>query len=153
MRETERKFLVKQELFSRTGFRTVMKQGYLSVDPQRVVRVRREGEQAWITIKGKMKGITRPEFEYPIPVSDAEELLRLSLFPPVEKIRHRINVEDTLWEVDEFLGENRGLLLAEVELETEDQSFARPEWLDREVTHDLRYYNFQLAQQPFNSWT
>lgn len=144
--------MVKQELFPRSDNQIVMQQGYLSVDPERVVRIRREGNQAWITIKGRMGGITRPEFEYPIPVGDAEELLRLAPFPPVEKIRHRVIVEGTLWEVDEFLGANQGLLLAEVELRSEDESFSRPEWLGQEVTHDRRYYNSQLAQDPFSYW-
>lgn len=144
--------MVKQELFPRSDNQIVMQQGYLSVDPERVVRIRREGDQAWITIKGRMGGITRPEFEYPIPSGDADELLRLAPFPPVEKIRHRVIVEGTLWEVDEFLGANQGLLLAEVELRSEDESFSRPEWLGQEVTHDRRYYNSQLAQDPFSYW-
>lgn len=152
MKEIERKFMVKQELFPRSDNQIVMQQGYLSVDPERVVRIRREGDQAWITIKGRMGGITRPEFEYPIPSGDADELLRLAPFPPVEKIRHRVIVEGTLWEVDEFLGANQGLLLAEVELRSEDESFSRPEWLGQEVTHDRRYYNSQLAQDPFSYW-
>lgn len=152
MKEIERKFLVRKEHFTPTGSQIIMTQGYLSVDPDRVVRVRREGDQAWITIKGRMEGITRPEFEYPISPEDAEALLRLTLLPPVEKIRHRITVEDTLWEVDEFLGANAGLLLAEVELENEDTPFSRPAWLGEEVTHDRKYYNSQLAQHPYTQW-
>ncbi len=152
MQEIERKFLVRRDLFPTTGAGIIMRQGYLSVDPDRVVRIRREGDRAWITIKGKMEGITRPEFEYPVPLEDAEALLRLALFPPVEKIRHRVTVEGTLWEVDEFLGVNAGLLMAEVELESEDAPFSRPVWLGEEVTHDRRYYNSQLAQQPYMLW-
>jgi adenylate cyclase len=152
MKETERKFLVRKEHFIPTGTQTIMTQGYLSVDPDRVVRVRLEGDRAWITIKGRMSGITRPEFEYPIAPEDAEALLRLALFPPVEKIRHRVNVEGTLWEVDEFLGANAGLLMAEVELGSEEAPFSRPVWLGEEVTHDRRYYNSQLAQHPFTHW-
>lgn len=152
MQEIERKFLVRRDLFPTTGAGTIMKQGYLSVDPDRVVRIRREGDRAWITIKGGIEGITRPEYEYPVPVEDAEALLRLALFPPVEKIRHRVTVEGTLWEVDEFLGANAGLLMAEVELKSEDTTFCRPEWLGEEVTHDRRYYNAQLAQHPFALW-
>lgn len=152
MKEIERKFLVRKEFFTPTGSRTIMKQGYLSVDPDRVVRIRTEGDQAWITIKGRMEGITRPEFEYQIPVEEAEILLRLALFPPVEKIRHRITVEGTLWEVDEFLGANAGLWMAEVELKEENQPFSHPTWLGDEVTHDRRYFNAQLAQHPFSTW-
>ncbi len=152
MKEIERKFLVNQVLFPGSDNQIIMQQGYLSTDPDRVVRIRREGEQAWITIKGRIDGITRPEFEYPIPVGDAEELLRLAPFPPVEKIRHRVIVDGTLWEVDEFLGANQGLLLAEVELKSEDEPFSRPVWLEQEVTHDRRYYNSQLAQNPFIYW-
>jgi len=152
VKEIERKFLVQKERFTPSVFQTILKQAYLSVDPERVVRVRLEGEQAWITIKGKIMGITRSEFEYPISAGDAEEMLKLALFPPVEKIRHRITWEGTLWEVDEFRGANEGLWLAEVELESEDAPFSRPGWLGEEVTHDRRYYNSQLAQRPYTTW-
>lgn len=152
MTEIERKFLVNSEKFPRTESKVVMKQGYLSVDPERVVRVRIEGDQAWITIKGRMTGISRPEFEYPVPVEDAENLLLLALNPPVEKIRHRIESEGTYWEVDEFLGTNRGLFLAEVELDEELQEFHRPGWLGEEVTSDRRYYNSWLSVHPFSTW-
>jgi len=152
MKEIERKFLIDLQRFVKTANATVMSQGYLSVDPERVVRVRVEGEQAWLTIKGKISGVTRDEFEYPVPVADARQLLLLAVFPPVEKIRHRVKVEGFLWEVDEFLGANKGLWLAEIELEDENQLFVRPEWLGSEVTHDRRYYNSQLAQFPFSQW-
>ncbi|HOI48540.1 MAG TPA: CYTH domain-containing protein [Prolixibacteraceae bacterium] len=152
MKEIERKFLIDPQRFVKTANATVMSQGYLSVDPERVVRVRVEGEQAWLTIKGKISGVTRDEFEYPVPVADARQLLLLAVFPPVEKIRHRVKVEGFLWEVDEFLGANQGLWLAEIELEDENQLFVRPEWLGSEVTHDRRYYNSQLAQFPFSQW-
>ena len=152
MTEIERKFLVKTEIFQGSMDKALMKQGYLSVDPDRVVRIRIEGDRAWLTLKGKGSGFSRPEFEYPLPVSDAEELLLLCLFPPVEKSRHRLEVEGTHWEVDEFLGSNLGLLMAEVELESEDQSFIMPEWAGEEVTGDRRYYNSWLAGQPFSTW-
>ena len=152
MTEIERKFLVKTEIFQGSMDKALMKQGYLSVDPDRVVRIRIEGDRAWLTIKGKGIGFSRPEFEYPLPVSDAEELMLLCLFPPVEKSRHRLEVEGTHWEVDEFLGSNLGLLMAEVELESEDQSFIMPEWAGEEVTGDRRYYNSWLAGQPFSTW-
>lgn len=152
MHEIERKFLVKTSLFPGSSQSMVMRQGYLSVDPERVVRVRVEGEQAWLTIKGRMAGITRPEWEFDIPVSEALEMLRISLHSPIEKIRHRIKVGSHLWEVDEFLGLNAGLWLAEIELSDENEPFESPVWLGEEVTHDRRYYNSQLSQNPFSQW-
>lgn len=152
MEEIERKFLVHRgKIGSGLPF-TSIRQGYLSVDPARVVRVRIEGEQATLTIKGALSGMTRKEFEYPLPPGDAAELLKLALHPPVEKRRYRITLEGTLWEVDEFLGVNQGLWLAEVELESESQPFSRPEWLGREVTDDGRYYNAWLSEHPFTLW-
>ena len=152
MNEIERKFLVKTSLFQVSGHSLIMRQGYLSVDPARVVRVRVEGEQAWLTIKGKMEGITRPEWEYDIPVSEALEMLKLSIYAPIEKIRHRLQIGNQLWEVDEFLGQNSGLWLAEIELNDENEPFDTPDWLGEEVTHDRRYYNSQLSQNPWSKW-
>ncbi len=152
MKETERKFLVHKAHFPDHVPHTHIRQGYLSVDPGRIVRIRMDDAKAFLTIKGTMTGITRPEFEYSIPPADAEELMKLALHHPVEKIRYRLKVEDTHWEVDEFLGVNRGLWLAEVELETEDQPFSRPEWLGEEVTRDGRYYNAWLAEHPWSAW-
>jgi adenylate cyclase len=153
MIEIERKFLVKTENFPKSGNKTILKQGYLSVDPERVVRVRIEENLAWITIKGKMKGFSRPEFEYEIPLEDAENLLLLSVNPPIEKIRHRITIEGMLWEVDEFLALNQGLLLAEIELESETQEISLPEWVGEEVTSDPRYFNSWLSVHPYTTWT
>jgi adenylate cyclase len=116
------------------------------------VRVRVEGDQACITIKGKSSGATRAEWEYPIALADAHELLALCEKPLVEKYRRKIEFGGNVWEVDEFLGENRGLAFAEIELSSEDQPFARPDWIGEEVTHDKRYYNSNLAQHPFSSW-
>lgn len=152
MLEIERKFLVNSENFPRTGHAVIMKQAYLSVDPERIVRVRTEGNQAWLTIKGGMKGITRTELEYAIPPEHAAELFRLALNPPVEKIRHRVDVDGILWEVDEFLGLNSGLILAEVELDHETQQFSLPDWVGREVTADHRFYNNWLSVHPFTTW-
>lgn len=152
MKEIERKFLIRSGQFPKTGSTTIIRQSYLSVDPDRIVRIRIEEDKAWLTVKGKLSGITRPEFEYSIPVSEAEEMLKLSLFPPIEKIRHRLEITGTRWEVDEFLGANQGLLLAEVELTDENQSFTRPGWLGREVTRDRRYYNAYLTRKPFSTW-
>jgi len=152
MIEIERKFLVKSEKFPRSGNQVVMKQGYMSVDPERIVRVRREGTKAWLTIKGKMEGISRPEFEYSIPVEDAEAMLRLSINPPIEKIRHRIEFDGKLWEVDEFLALNKGLLLAEIEMESETRKISLPHWVGEEVTSDHRYYNSWLSIHPYTTW-
>ena len=152
MVEIERKYLVKHEFFSRPDVQTIMKQAYLSVDPSRIVRVRIEGDKAWLTVKGKLAGIARPEFEYTIPVGEAEQILRLALFGPVEKIRHRVVYEGTKWEVDEFLGANTGLWLAEVELLSENQKFPIPPWLGDEVTGESRYYNSSLSQHPYTLW-
>lgn len=152
MNEIERKFLVKTSLFPASSHTVIMRQGYLSVDPERVVRVRVEREKAWLTIKGRMAGITRPEWEYDIPVSEALEMLKLSIYAPIEKIRHRVQVGNHLWEVDEFLGSNAGLWLAEIELDDESEPFDTPAWLGMEVTNDRRYYNSQLSQNPWSQW-
>ena len=116
------------------------------------MRVRLAGQHAFLTIKGVSVGPSRAEFEYEIPVADAELLLTLSDGPTIEKTRHVIELDDATWEVDEFLGENSGLVVAEVELQSEGQIFARPEWLGEEVTHDPRYFNSSLATHPFGRW-
>ena len=144
--------MVKPGMLTNPGPATFMKQGYLSVDPHRTVRIRIEGESAWITIKGKLTNITRPEFEYRIPLAEAEEIMQLIHYPPVEKVRYRVEVGGVRWDVDEFRGENAGLIIAEIELDNEEQQFTRPEWLGEEVTHDKRYYNYNLAKRPFSRW-
>jgi adenylate cyclase len=119
----------------------------------RTVRVRIEGERAVITIKSKSTGATRGEWEYEIPVPDAAELLeRLCEQPLVEKIRHRIEHAGHTWEVDEFLGENAGLVVAEIELGSEDEAFEKPAWIGQEVTGDPRYYNSSLIRLPYSKW-
>jgi adenylate cyclase len=119
----------------------------------RTVRVRIEGERAVITIKSKSVGATRGEWEYPIPVPDATELLdRLCEQPLVEKVRHRIAHAGHTWEVDEFLGENAGLVVAEIELGSEDEAFDQPGWIGQEVTGDPRYYNSSLIRHPYSKW-
>jgi adenylate cyclase len=130
-----------------------MRQGYLTSDPMRTVRVRIEGERAVITIKSKSIGATRGEWEYEIPVPDAVELLeRLCEQPLVEKVRHRIVYGGHTWEVDEFLGENAGLVVAEIELGSEDEAFEKPDWIGQEVTGDPRYYNSSLIRLPYSIW-
>lgn len=149
--EIERKFLVRGEGWRQAAPREI-RQGYLNRDKQRTVRVRIAGERAYLTVKGMAKGLARPEFEYEIPLADAEQMLSLCDGPLLEKRRHVLKHADTTWEVDEFLGENAGLIVAEVELEDEHQSFERPDWLHTEVTDDPRYLNSNLSVHPFNRW-
>ncbi|MBS1186378.1 MAG: adenylate cyclase [Burkholderiaceae bacterium] len=151
--EIERKFLVRGDGWRSAGPRTLLRQGFLSSEPDRVVRVRIEGESATLTIKGRNVGPTRSEWEYPIPLADAQAMLdRLCEQPLIEKYRHRIEHQGMTWEVDEFLGENAGLVVAEIELASETQPFARPEWVGDEVTQDGRYANASLVRHPFRQW-
>ncbi|WP_457355807.1 CYTH domain-containing protein [Roseateles sp. P5_D6] len=151
--EIERKFLVTGDGWRQpAAAQTRFSQGYLSRDPARTVRVRIAGEQAFLTIKGATQGATRAEFEYEIPLIDARQLLALCDGPLVEKIRHLCLHEGMTWEVDEFLGANAGLVVAEIELAAEGQVFARPDWLGAEVTGDGRYVNANLAVNPFTRW-
>jgi len=150
--EIERKFLVVGEGW-RQGEGVPYAQGYLNRAAERTVRVRIAGERAFLTVKGVSRGATRSEFEYEIPTGDAEQLLELSDGPVVRKIRRIVEHEGARWEVDEFLGDNAGLVVAELELESEEQTYARPDWLGREVTDDPRYYNSNLAAHPFRSWS
>ncbi|HEY5770588.1 MAG TPA: CYTH domain-containing protein [Terrimicrobium sp.] len=151
-KEIERKFLVAND-----GWRSGSKgcrytQGYLSRDPERIVRVRQAGTSAFITIKGITRGTTRQEFEYSIPNSDAPALLQLCLRPLIEKVRHVVEYHGKRWEVDEFLGDNQGLVLAEIELTREDEAVDLPPWLGEEVSHDSRYFNANLVEHPFTRW-
>lgn len=151
-KEIERKFLVTGDRW-RSDEAKLLRQGYLSTDKHRTVRVRVSGESAYLTIKGLTHGATRREFEYPIPVNDANEMLDKLCQPPlIEKRRYVVRRDGLTWEIDEFLGENEGLVVAEVELQDEDQAFGRPEWLGEEVTEDPRYYNANLVQKPYSSW-
>lgn len=149
--EIERKFLVHEGAWRQApGIR--ISQGYLNLDPVRTVRVRIAGERAFLAVKGVTRGATRAEFEYPIPVADARALLQLCDGAGIDKIRHLLAAGDVTWEVDEFLGDNAGLVVAEVELHSEAQAFERPEWLANEVTSDPRYYNASLAANPYCRW-
>lgn len=151
--EIERKFLVRGERWKALGQGALLRQGYLSSDPERVVRVRIEGESAMLTIKGRTVGATRAEWEYPIPLDDARAFLDgLCEKPIIEKMRYRIRHEGMLWEVDEFLGDNAGLVVAEIELEAEGQTFSTPDWVGEEVTHDARYFNANLLRHPYTKW-
>jgi len=150
--EIERKFLVKGDAW-RTGAGTRIRQGYLRNQIEGVVRVRTKGERAYLTIKGNTTGITRLEFEYQIPVEEADQILdELCIKPLIEKIRYVITAGGFKWEIDEFLGENSGLIVAEIELEAENQSFPKPDWLGREVSDDFRYHNANLVKNPYSKW-
>lgn len=150
--EIERKFLVTGD-----GWRSApserLSQGYLCHEPERTVRVRITGEKAFITIKGVTQGATRQEFEYPIPVADAQALLALCGAGQIDKFRHRFEHAGKTWEIDAFLGDNQGLVVAEIELNSEDEAFDKPDWLGAEVTHDARYYNANLSTLPYSRWT
>lgn len=149
--EIERKFLVTSDAW-RIGAPTRFTQGYLSRDTQSTVRVRIAGSEAMLTVKGKTQGISRAEYEYPIPVTDAEEMLQLCEGPLIEKNRWFYRIGEMTWEIDEFLGLNAGLILAEIELDHEDQTFDLPDWVGKEVTHDKRYYNSNLSRVAFSAW-
>ena len=149
--EIERKFLVTGDDWM-SAEPIYYCQGYLNRDKNRTVRVRIAGNSGFLTIKGLTVGASRPEFEYEVPASDAEQMLKLCDSRLVEKNRRVIQIDGATWEIDEFLGENSGLVVAEIELESEDQEFTRPEWLGAEVTDDARYYNSRLASHPFSLW-
>jgi CYTH domain-containing protein len=151
-REIERKFLVRDDSWRDGTSSTRIAQGYLSTDPARSVRVRLAGEQAWLTIKGLAEGISRDEFEYPIPAADARQLLSLCLPGIIDKTRHLVPFGGKSWEVDVFHAANEGLIVAEIELEHADESPPLPPWLGAEVTDDPRYFNSSLASQPFRDW-
>ena len=155
--EIERKFLLLTDQWILTKQQqnlqgSIFKQAYLNSTPDRTVRVRIQSEQAFLTIKSKNNGISRQEFEYPIPISEAEDLLLLCETPALEKIRYKVNYQGHIWEVDEFYGENQGLIVAEIELQNETEKFCLPPWLSREVSDDARYFNSQLSKHPFSRW-
>ncbi|WP_017303786.1 CYTH domain-containing protein [Spirulina subsalsa] len=150
--EIERKYLVKGESWRIGSQGAVYCQGYITREPQRTVRVRIVGEQGYLTIKGATQGIARCEFEYPIPVADARALLDLCDRPFIEKTRYKLQLGDFLWEIDEFHGENQGLILAEVELPHENTVIPLPDWVGEEVSHDGRYYNANLVKFPYSQW-
>ena len=151
--EIERKFLVNEKwkkIQKPAG--EFYRQGYLLTDPNKTIRVRQTAEKGFLTIKGISKGATRAEFEYEIPVIEAEELLNQFAVSELSKIRFKILFENKLWEVDEFLSENEGLIVAEIELQSEDENFTIPDWIGREVTGEEQYYNSNLTLFPFKDW-
>lgn len=150
--EIERKFRVDPS-WTPDGEGVFLEQGYLSSVPERTVRVRVEGSSAKLTVKGITTGVTRSEFEYAIPLADAEVMLRdLCEKPHIAKRRHVVMHDGDRWEVDVFLGDNAGLVVAELELASEDAAYARPPWLRDEVSDDPRYYNANLVKVPFSTW-
>ncbi|MFW5816543.1 MAG: CYTH domain-containing protein [Wenzhouxiangella sp.] len=152
--EIERKFLVRGDFRPHASQSTRIQQAYLSSSPERSVRVRLAGERGFLTIKGKpdASGLTRYEWEHELPAAYALELLELCEPGRIDKIRHRVEFAGKTFEVDEFLGDNAGLVVAELELDCADDSFERPDWLGREVTGDSRYYNSSLIGKPYRDW-
>ncbi len=151
--EIERKFLVKSDAYKQLAAPSHFQQGYLSTEPERTIRIRVANEKGFLTIKGKNESISRVEYEYEIPVAEAKEMLsKLALPTIIEKNRYRIEYKGKIWEVDEFLGENEGLTIAEIELDSPDEQFNIPSWIGKEVSYDIKYYNSYLSEHPFKGW-
>lgn len=155
MIEIERKFLVISDAFkdqAQQKFRII--QGFLNRNPERTVRVRLKDDKGVLTIKGLSSndGLSRFEWEKEISENDAKALLEFCEKGVIDKLRHEVKVDNHVFEVDEFFGDNEGLVIAEVELQSEDETFSKPDWLGKEVTGDIKYYNSQLSKQPFNTW-
>jgi adenylate cyclase len=152
--EIERKYLVVNDKWREAIVsESTMKQGYLANVPNASVRVRVSGKEARLTIKGRNKGISRDEYEYSIPLRDAEEILKHHIAGAViEKVRYRVKCGDHIWDLDLFTGANQGLMMAEVELSSEEEEFQMPEWAGEEVSSDSRYYNASLSSHPYCGW-
>lgn len=151
--ETEYKFLVISDEWRKDASGIFYRQGYLSTEKNATVRVRLEGDKGKLTIKGEKRGPTGKEFEYDIPYNDAVYILEnLSIKPLIDKKRYKVEHDSFVWDVDEFYGENEGLILAEIELENADQKFSKPEWIGKDVTSDYRYKNSSLVKNPFKNW-
>ena len=155
MTEIERKFLVKSDAFKSEAYqKTRIVQGFLNTHPERTVRIRINGQQAFLTVKGKSSenGLSRFEWEKEIAVMEAENLLKLCEPGIIQKVRYLVSNENHIFEVDEFHGQNQGLIIAEIELNAEKDTFSKPLWLGEEVTGDIRYYNSQLSKKPYLNW-
>lgn len=151
--EIERKFLVEGDAWRQGAIGVSYRQGYLCTDKHRTVRVRTAGDKGFLTIKGLSQGVSRTEYEYEIPAADANAMLdTLCHRPLIEKTRYRLPAGELVWEIDEFAGDNAGLIVAEVELTSADQPVQPPGWVGREVTDDPRYYNANLARTPYCTW-
>lgn len=153
-KEIERKFLLKDSSYKKLcSSGKLYKQGYISSNPNKTVRVRIIDDKGFLTIKSKVTGLVREEFEYEIPIADAEEILqKLCEKPIIEKTRYKLKFKGHIWEIDEFHGENEGLVVAEIELKNENEDFAAPEWISEEVTYDDRYINSNLIKNPYKNW-
>jgi len=152
-KEIEHKYLVRREAWRPSRFGVLYRQGYLSSVKERVVRVRIAGEKAFMTIKGPATGVSRPEFEYEIPVADAIIMLdQLCEKPLIEKTRYREEFDGHLWEIDDFHGDNDGLLLAEIEVASDTETFSVPPWVGAEVSDDPKYFNSNLGLNPYKKW-
>ena len=151
--EIERKFLVRGDSWRAQAKGTTYRQGYLNSAKERIVRIRTVGDKAFLTIKGLTVGATRMEYEYEIPMADCNTMLdALAERPLIEKKRYKVDLGGLTWEIDEFFGENKGLIVAEVELKSEDQTFKKPDWVADEVTGDPRYFNANLIKHPYSKW-
>jgi CYTH domain-containing protein len=152
--EIERKFLVKKDKWAQVvkEERSLFRQGYILSDPKKTIRVRLTDTEAFLTIKGQTVGAARPEFEYSIPMDDARHMLDNFCASELSKIRYFIPHNGHTWEVDEFLGQNEGLVVAEIELSSEDEQFSLPDWVDKEVTAEKKYTNSNLAVRPYSQW-
>ena len=152
-KEIERKFLVVGDAWRRLAEGTRYRQGYLNSMKERTVRIRTVGDKAFMTVKGPTVGVTRMEFEYPIPYDDCVTMLdNLAEQPVIDKARYKIPMGEFVWEVDEFFGVNQGLIVAEIELKSEDQAFEKPEWIGEEGSGDPRDFNSRLVAHPYTTW-
>jgi len=151
-KEIERKFLVVGNQFKKLAKGIFYRQGFLCLENDNTIRIRIIDKNAFLTIKSKTQGISRLEFEYEIPFNEATEMLEKLCGKQIEKLRYTIEFEGFSWEIDEFLGENKGLVIAEIELENENQSFKKPSWIGEEVSKELRFYNSQLVINPYKNW-
>ncbi|WP_043639386.1 CYTH domain-containing protein [Chromobacterium haemolyticum] len=150
--EIERRFIVVGNDWRGLAPGVQYRQGYLSVEKERTVRVRVVGDQAWLTLKSNISNVSRHEFEYPVPLADAQTIMGAMCPMVVDKLRHRIEHGGFIWEVDEFFGDNAGLVLAEIELPDESTPFDKPAWIGEEVTEDGRYTNAYLSKTPYSRW-
>lgn len=153
-KEIERKFLVNKEKWSKLNKPKAenIRQGYLLNDYEKTIRIRIKDNKAFLTLKSSREGDSRSEYEYEIPENDANELMKKFTSKVIVKKRYKINYDGKIWEVDEFLEENSGLLMAEIELENEYEKFEKPEWIEKEVTQDEKYYNSNLINEPYKEW-
>ncbi|HEY8499428.1 MAG TPA: CYTH domain-containing protein [Clostridia bacterium] len=152
-KEIERKFLVKNMSFKENSTGVLYLQGYMSTDSKVAVRVRTVGSKAYLTIKGMRSGISRLEYEYEIPYEDANEIMHnLCKKPIIKKYRYKVCYKGYTWEIDEFLDENEGLIVAEIELQSEEEQFPKPDFIGEEITYDFRYLNSNLVNRPYKTW-